>query len=107
MVTLLIRKGDQELEVTLTPKCYLCKEALVARKYLEKNSTEDHRITIEHDLLNRYDKHALIVCKEGLPIGYIQKRFPSVNRTLEIETFFFKKHLFIDPEKILIVRGGR
>ena len=106
MSTLLIRKGEKELEVTLTPKYYLDKEALDTREYFENNITLDNHITIEHDPLNKYDKYALAVYMEGKTIGYIQKRFHIENRTLEIESFFFKRHLFIGSGSVHLVLGG-
>lgn len=89
MCSLILTKGDQQLAVSLTPSCFLHGESLIAREEFEKYHCNSTGIKLIHESNNRYDSLAVAVYRYRVCIGYIQKKFKSQNRSLEIEKFLF------------------
>ena len=61
MCDLIIRKGEQELEVTLTPVYYLQGKSLLERERFEELRGDTTGIELKHDTSNQYDALALAV----------------------------------------------
>jgi len=92
MCRFIISRGVQELEITLTPKCYLRGVSLQQREKFESmNDTEKKKnLELVHEKENKYDSKAIAVYSEGVHIGYIQKRFRDRDVSFEVERLFIK-----------------
>ena len=101
MCTFKVSIGDQELEITLTPKCYLNRKSLQQREKFECiDDTEKERyLELVHEEDNKYDSKAIAVYSEDIHIGYIQKRFTDRDVSFEVESFFYPASILISSAK--------
>jgi len=89
-MSIVFKYGDQELEIELTPSCYLDEAGREERERVMQN-IEDAELDVRYDTLNRYDHFALEVFSGYISIGYIRKRLIGIDKTEEIEKFFSAK----------------
>ncbi len=86
-MNIVFRNGENELEVELTPSCYLDEVGKEEREQVVQ-IIADSDLDVRHDVDNKYDSFALEVFSRDVSIGYIRKRFYDRDRSTEIECFF-------------------
>ena len=86
-MSIVFKHGNQELEIELTPSCYLDEVGREERERVMQN-IEEAGLKVVHDKDNRYDDLALEVFSDGVSIGYIRKRYVDNDKSVCIDRFF-------------------